>query len=225
MSLFLSVTRSVTVVAALGLGSCTSSAVPDEVVAEPAVDDARPLAGSTGTGAPIGQPADADDHDPAHAHGEDTADDPAHAHGEDAAEAGDVSVASTELCGMLSLAGCALLPDQLSAAQVELVSWAATELAGARDAPDVVLGAAIVTCDLLDDLPYRDMVVLVDELNQGESDPSLALVYAMTPFVTPAAVTFLCPEHTESARADMSEVICAAATAQVCAAFEEDWLS
>ncbi|MEM9033444.1 MAG: hypothetical protein AAGD18_02530 [Actinomycetota bacterium] len=196
--------------AAVALLACGSSSAGDDRSAEDVVADARPVDEQD----PPTASAAAGGHDHHHDTGQ------AHVHEEPGA-----TVPSAEVCGLLEAAGCALLPDHLTEPQVELVTWAASSLPAGREAPDVVLGAAIVTCAFLDDVPYREMVILADRLNRTESDPSLALVYAMTPFVTPAAVTFLCPEHLESARADMAEVVCATATPEVCAAFEADWLA
>ncbi|MEM9606743.1 MAG: hypothetical protein AAGA99_04920 [Actinomycetota bacterium] len=206
--------------AAVALLACGSSSAGDDRTAEDVVADARPVAGSPGAAPPAGGqgPPAASAAPDAHDHHHDSGQ--AHVHEEPGA-----TVPSAEVCDLLAAAGCALLPDHLTEPQVELVTWAASSLPAGREAPDVVLGAAIVTCAFLDDVPYRDMVVLADRLNRTEADPSLALVYAMAPFVTPAAATFLCPEHLESARADMAEVVCATATPEVCAAFEADWLA
>jgi hypothetical protein len=134
------------------------------------------------------------------------------------------TVPRAEVCPLVGPAGCDLLPDLLSPAEVALVEWGLTHLTSPPDTAGVWVETAHAVCAVLDTLSWDELVRRAEHVSTTGTDPDVVAMVRTMPFAAPQATTFLCPEHLDSTRRQMTAAVCSELSPQVCADFEEDWL-
>lgn len=136
--------------------------------------------------------------------------------------ASEPTVAREVVCEHLTVDDCWQLPEQLPAAAVRMFDGIRDSQDGVLVAPNEILRTAAVSCLLLDEMSWNDLVVLLADAADRATDLTV-MAYPAIALFTPYAVVFLCPEHEAVTRQQMEAVVCDGAEPASCDQFAAGW--